>query len=290
MLTVCWKLKARQQEGSEVGHRRESCQLVSLKVRWFVNVTCDGMAGIWSTPCSYIFAMPSSPTPHGQRNVPLLLALSFNLCPPTVDYRCWISLIKPSLLCSWSILEEHTVLGWCSLFLQEHPRPPVMRAHSGVSFFFCQGASAIFPTLSSTRGGPYQEVDAWESWFSPSQGTGCSGGCPCHRPTHQRCVGIWRAPHYEVSLACQRHHRDISDSAYNELLVWLFAGFFTRWWSWAVSILRASFSLVHLQLNILEIVRLRGALTYFLELSGSDDALIRFWNKKVLNIHMFFSQ
>jgi hypothetical protein len=36
-------------------------------------------------------------------------------------------------------------------------------------------------------------------------------------------------------------------------------------------------------------VRLGDALTYLIELSGNDDALIFIWRSEVLNIHMFWA-
>lgn len=220
MLTVCWKPKARQQAGSQVGHRGEynrvclstKCFIFSASFsgsKMFFSLTCDGMARIWSMPSPYILAKALAT----QRNVLPASSPVFQPLSSDVDLCCCISLIKPGWLCSWRILEEAAELGWCSLYLQEHQRPPVMRAHSACLFIFRQGASAIFPTLSPTRERPGQEADAWESWFSPAQGACCSGGCSCHRPTHKRRLGIWRGPHYEASLACQRHRQGTSDLA-----------------------------------------------------------------------------
>lgn len=151
---------------------------------------------------------PCHPKKHPTPSSPVFQPLSsdVNLC-------CWISLIKAGSLCSWRMLEEATELWRCSLYLQEHRRPPVMRAHLACLFIFHQGASAIFPTLSPTWGRPGQEADAWESWFFSRTGSLLQRGCSCHRPTHKKRLEIRRGPHYEASLACQCHRQDTSDSA-----------------------------------------------------------------------------
>lgn len=162
---------------------------------------------------------PCHPKKHPTPSSPVFQPLSSD-----VDLCCWISLIKADSLCSWRMLEEATELWRCSLYLQEHRRPPVMRPHPACLFIFHQGASAIFPTLSPTWGRPGQEADAWESWFSPEQGACCRRGALVTDPPTR---DAWK---YEGALIMRllwpvsATARTPQTRPHNELSVWLLAG------------------------------------------------------------------
>ena len=118
-----------------------------------------------------------------------------------------ISLITPSLFCSWRVLKEPTEHWRHSLFLQENPSPWVMSAHPEI-FSPSVTESAPLPPSSPTQVSP----DQW-GWgcSSPPQTEVCSTRVWSQSlPTWK----FWKSGKIlimKLSPECELHGKDASD-------------------------------------------------------------------------------